>query len=113
MDNYLTNIGYVLSNDDFEHLFDDYIGLNNNCISNTDSNLEFLVFENEHAFDSFQKQFYHPDSTLSDQYFFIAMIGSIMKLYFGLIIPIDKHQNFGVYAPMFQNKFQQINHKFN
>jgi hypothetical protein len=60
MDYYLNNIGYVVSKDDLNQRFDDYIGLNNHCISNTDSNLEFLVFENELAFDSFQKQFYDP-----------------------------------------------------
>ena len=113
MDNYLTNIGFVVSNDDLEHLFDDYLGLNNQCISNTDSNLEFLVFENEQAFDSFQNQFYQLDASLKDKYYFIAMNGSIMKLYFGLIIPIDKHENIGGYYPLFQNKFQQINHRFN
>ena len=113
MDKYLNKIGYVVSNDDLVHLFDDYIILNNQCISNTDSNLEFLVFENELAFDSFQKQFYQSNASLKDKYYFIAMIGSIMKLYFGLIIPIDKHKNIGGYYPLFQNKFQQINHRFN
>ena len=113
MDNYLTNIGYVVSNDDFNHRFNDYISLNNQSVSNTDSNLKFLVFENELAFDAFQKQFYQPEASLEDKYYFIAMIGSIMKLYFGLIIPIDKHKNIGRYYPLFQNKFQQINHKFN
>ena len=113
MDSYLTNIGHVVSNDDFNHRFEDYLGLNNQCISISDSNLEFLVFENELAFDSFQKQFYQPDLTLKDKYYFTAMIGSIMKLYFGLIIPIDKHANIGGYYPLFQNKFQQINHRFN
>jgi hypothetical protein len=113
MDSYLTNIGHVVSNDDFNQRFEDYLGLNNQCISNTDSNLEFLVFENELSFDSFQKQFYQLDASLKDKYYFIAMIGSIMKLYFGLIIPIDKHENIGGYYPLFQNKFQQINHRFN
>jgi hypothetical protein len=113
MDSYLTNIGHVVSNDDFNQRFEDYLGLNNQCISISDSNLEFLVFENELSFDSFQKQFYQLDASLKDKYYFIAMIGSIMKLHFGLIIPIDKHQNIGIYAPLFQKKFQQINHIFN
>jgi hypothetical protein len=113
MENYLANIGYIVSNDDLEHRIDDYISLNNQCISDADSNLEFLVFENELAFDSFQKHFYQPDLKLKDKYYFIAMIGSIMKLYFGLIIPLDNHRNIGRYYPLFQNKFQQINHRFN
>jgi hypothetical protein len=113
MDYYLNNIGYVVSNDDLNQRFDDYIGLNNNYITNKDSSLEFLLFENELAFDAFQKQFYQHEASLEDKYYFIAMIGSIMKLYFGLIIPIDKHKNIGRYYPLFQNKFQQINHKFN
>jgi len=113
MNNYLKNIEYLVSNDNLNHRFDQYVNLNNHCKSSTDTNLEFLVFESEHAFDCFQKKFYEVGSNLKNKYYFIAMIGTVMNLYFGLIIPVEKHREIEGYYPMFLNKFQQINYHFN
>jgi hypothetical protein len=42
-------------------------------------------------------------ASLQNKYYFIAMNGSLINLYFGIIIIMRK--NFSAYHPMFQNKF--------
>jgi hypothetical protein len=115
MRDYIENIGYLVDNNDFEDFFDQYLNLNNHkSFYKSNPKFEFLVFENESAFDKFQNKFYNgTNNKNSEKYYFIAFVGSLLKLYIGLILPIEEHKNDLNYYILFKDKFDRINYKFN
>jgi hypothetical protein len=92
---------YIISTDDLENHFEKYVSLNNICFSKNNSLLDFLLFEYEQSFNYSQKQFCDSQSSLDKKYYFIAIIGSIIKLHFGIIITIIMRKNFSAYYPLF------------